>query len=364
MTTEFKVISDVRSLRNILLTGFDSTLNKARAEVLAFLILSLCRVQHVGLFKLANAFNSKAKSASSMRRIQRFLKEVPLNFDKLACFIFKLLPFNGPYVLSMDRTNWQFGSLDINALFIGVCYNGVAFPLLFTLLKKRGNSNTSERIDIMDRYIRLFGSDSIECLVADREFVGHQWLHYLNANRIHYHIRIKGNFEATRHGKTLKVWEMFRGLRLSQSLVCDGVYTVNGEHCYLSASKVRNKNGKPELQVVVSYYNPKLAKDRYRRRWQIETCFRAMKTSGFNIEDTHLVHPDRIGRLLGVMIIAYTWAYLVGLHEHRHHNSLRIKTHGRKEKSFVKYGIEHIARFLNNRLCVTNFNYFQKLSCT
>ncbi|MBQ8674004.1 MAG: hypothetical protein IJ511_08150, partial [Bacteroides sp.] len=47
----------------------------------------------------------------------------------------------------------QFGSFDINALVLGVTYKGVAFPLLFRLLPKRGNSNTLERKQIMERFI-------------------------------------------------------------------------------------------------------------------------------------------------------------------------------------------------------------------
>lgn len=39
-----------------------------------------------------------------------------IKFPQVARLIFKLLPHKGPCVLSMDRTNWQFGSFDINAL--------------------------------------------------------------------------------------------------------------------------------------------------------------------------------------------------------------------------------------------------------
>jgi len=63
---------------------------------------------------------------------------------------------------------------------LGIVYQGVAFPLLFSMLKKRGNSNSQERINLIERYINLFGKDSIECIVADREFVGERWLKYLN----------------------------------------------------------------------------------------------------------------------------------------------------------------------------------------
>jgi len=364
MNTNSKVILDVDRVQKQLLSDYDNTLNKARAKVLAFLILALCKVQDVGLFKLANSFNSKAKSLSSMRRVQRFLSEVSLDFDKLAKFIFKLLPFDGPYVLSMDRTNWQFGSLDINALFVGICYNGIAFPLLFKLLPKRGNSNTRERIEIMNRYLKLFGENSINCLVADREFVGHDWLQYLNNMHIPYHIRIKENFEVTRHGKTTKAWTIFADLKMRQSVILDKIYSVNGEYCYLSASRIKNKEGKPELQIIVSYNQPQKSLERYRLRWQIETCFKGMKSSGFNIENTHLKDLDRIGNLFGVLMIAFVWAYVVGIHQHEHVIPIRLLKTGRLAKSFVKYGIELISNYLSNIYSTPQFDLIKKLSCT
>ncbi len=55
---------------------------------------------------------------------------------------------------------------------LGIVYKGVAFPLLFTMLDKRGNSNSQERIDLINRFIRLFSKDIIQSVVADREFVG------------------------------------------------------------------------------------------------------------------------------------------------------------------------------------------------
>jgi hypothetical protein len=37
-------------------------------------------------------------------------------------------------------------------------------------------------IEIVNHYIRLFGKQAIEYLVADREFVGEHWIEYLNFN--------------------------------------------------------------------------------------------------------------------------------------------------------------------------------------
>ena len=46
-----------------------------------------------------------------------------------------------------------------------------------------------------------------------------------------------------------------------------------------------------------------------------------MKSSGFNIEDTHMRDMDRIARLVAMVCMALVWAYLVG-----EHKDINIKT--------------------------------------
>ncbi len=43
-----------------------------------------------------------------------------------------------------------------------------------------------------------------------------------------------------------------------------------------------------------------------KQRWQIETMFKAFKTQGFNIEDTHLSDIGRIDKLVAVVSFAFT----------------------------------------------------------
>lgn len=330
------------------------------------MITALCKVQTVSLYRLSSAFDTQADASSSMRRIQRFLSSYLLDLDLVARFVMALLPHDGPYTLSMDRTNWQFGSVDINALVLAVTYQGVAFPLLFRLLPKRGNSNTAERIELIERFIRLFGKESMGALVADREFVGEHWLAYLNRESIEYHLRIRENFwvKDPRTGKVLKALWMFQHLRLNQRLFLHRIYYVNNQLCYLSAARLKNQEGKPELQILVSFKKPQEALACYKKRWQVETCFRAMKSSGFNIEDTHLALLDRIERLFAVMTIAFAWAYLVGIHKHTEIKPIRELPHGRKAKSLFKYGLEEIANTLLNPCYKGKFDIFEILSCT
>jgi len=326
---------------------FGDKMNLARIKFFGLFICALCKVQTVCFEKLAASFETDVKVDSSLRRIQRFMSEYLLDTSLIARFVFALLPHKPPYRLALDRTNWKFGSTNINVLVLAVVYQGVAFPVLFTMMPKFGNSSTSERIELLQRYIDLFGIDTIDCLLADREFVGAQWLAYLNNKRIRYHIRIRENFWVVipRNGHRVKASWLFNRVKINQYEFFRGIVYLNGQQCYLSASKVKNKKGVPELQIIVSFNKPDEAQSLYKERWQIESAFKALKTSGFNIEDTHLRDLERINKLFSLVLIAFVWAYKAGIFLDSI-CPIKIKKHGRKAKSLFKYGLTYLANVL------------------
>jgi hypothetical protein len=370
----FKVEYKSSQLISILSQNLAGNMNIARVKFLGLFICALCKVQTVCFEKLSTAFETDAKTGSSLRRIQRFMAEYLLDIDLIARLIFKMLPHKPPYRLAMDRTNWKFGQTNINVLTLAIVYQGVAFPLLISMLPKQGNSNTEERIEIINRYIRLFGYQTIDCLLADREFVGEKWIDYLNGHKIRYYIRIRENFyvDDPRTGKRFKVFWMFNDLLCGQCRFLHRIYRVNGQLCYLSASKVKNKTGISELQIIIAFNKPEVAQKTYKERWQtvgehsrtIETAFRALKSSGFNIEDTHLTDLNRIEKLFSIVMLAFAWAYVVGVFANDKIKPIKILKHGKRAKSLFKYGLEMIATVLLNPMANDEIEIFKFLSCT
>jgi len=88
-----------------------------------------------------------------------------------------------------------------------------------------------------------------------------------------------------------------------------------------------------------------------------------MKSSGFDIEKTHLQDIKRIEKLILLVIIAFVWCYKVGIYLHLLY-PIPIKKHGRKAKSIFKYGLSFVANYLLNSENQNNTNIFQFLSCT
>jgi hypothetical protein len=358
---KINVSTKSNELISILDTQFKGKVNLARVKLIALFICSLCKVQTVTFSKLANAFDSQANPSSSLRRIQRFIANFSMDSDIVARLIFGLLPEKDNLILTIDRTNWKFGQTNINIFMLGIVYKGVAFPLLFTMLDKQGNSNVQERINLINRFTTLFGKQCIKSLVADREFVGKKWIAFLNQEDIKYHIRIRNNFKVflPSKNKELKVSWLFNNLKVGQYKVYHKIVKINNEYCYVSGCKIN----KGEFLIVISYNKPEQAKQDYKERWQIEMCFKAMKSSGFDIEKTHLTKPDRIEKLILLLMIAFVWCYKVGIHLHQL-KPIKIKKHGRKAITIFKYGLNYIANYLLNALNQIDINIMRFLSCT
>ena len=105
--------------------------------------------------------------------------------------ILYLLPVKSDFIISIDRTNWKLGKFNINILTAGIIYEGVAFPICWHLLSKRGNSNSDERIHLMQEMLTRIHRSQIRLLLADREFIGKEWFRWLNTQNIPFTIRIK-----------------------------------------------------------------------------------------------------------------------------------------------------------------------------
>jgi len=89
-----------------------------------------------------------------------------------------------------------------------------------------------------------------------------------------------------------------------------------------------------------------------------------MKTSGFNLEDAHLIDIEMIEKLITIVTIAFYWAYLVRIYLHEHDKPIKTLNNGKQRKSFFKHGLTFISTVLLNSYFQSNIDIFKFLSCT
>jgi hypothetical protein len=303
--------------------------NRARIRCIVPLIIGMIQLGTVNLSKIAATFPGTAQSASHYKRLQRLFRHFPLDLNQIARFIAHLIPLL-QFKLTLDRTNWKLGSYNLNFLVLAIVYRGIAFPLLWILLDKKGNSNTSERIEIMERFLTLFGPQSITCLFADREFVGVKWFGYLIDHHIDFRIRIKCNSQVSNsRGTLVSVENLFRGLPRGGYQVLSGKRQLWGHSLYIIGLKMADG----ELVIIATQDQPETALADYKERWQIETLF--------GWQATNNTHHTRLEKLLAFLAIAFCWSHLVGewLHEVK---PITLKNHGRPAQSLFRYGFDYL----------------------
>ena len=244
---------------------------------------------------------------------------------------------NGSYKLETGKKN-------INPLVLGIVHLSVAFPVFWTTFSKRGNSNTDERIKLIQNFIKVFGIKKIKCLFGDREFVGGDWFAFLLKQKIHFIMRIKDNFNITNsRGHPVEAKALFRNLKVGQYLVLKGKRIVNGQLAYIVGSFLPTG----EYLILATDQNPEKALDDYKKRWGIETLFQCLKSRGFNFEDTRMIAPERIDKLIALLGIAFSWCHTTGEWAHLK-NPIKIKKHGRKAISIFRLGLDYIRSIMLN----------------
>lgn len=318
--------------------------NRARIKFLSRFLTALFITRTVNLSILATAFSGRAKEESNYKRLQRFFKDFNLPYAQLSMFVVKMLGIPGPYTLALDRTNWKVGSANINILMLSIVHQGTGFPVVWNVLPKAGNSDTTERETVIEIFIDLFGASNIACLLGDREFIGKNWFNFLRRHEIKFQMRLhRDTLVVNSRGKLVNAWRLFAATKIDRLMVISMARRMWGQDLYLSGCRLING----EYLILVSPEYVDSPGEQYSKRWGIETLFGSLKSRGFNLEDTRIQDPERICRLVALLAIAFTWAFVVGSWQ-AIVKDLKLKKHGYPARSIFRIGINMICRLLIN----------------
>jgi len=320
------------------------SMHPARRDLFVEMILSLVKAGSAQQHKIAKNISSNAKVNSIIRRIQRFFEEQVISMNAVARLLFNLFELPEKITLTMDRTNWKIGIIDVNFLVIGFLYNGYTIPLQWILLPHRGNSAADVRIQLLESIFEIIPPERIDYLLADREFIGAEWFQFLAAKNIAFCIRIKENMLImdTRSGGTIKLSEFFKYLTPNQ------FREIQQRFCGIDVRIFGTRTQLNEFLILAVFDDGNLNDpfELYRNRWGIECMFKSMKSAGFNFEDTHQKDHQRLSKMMALIAIAYAWSIKIGEIKNAI-KPISIKKHERKEFSLFTYGFRAIQILLS-----------------
>jgi hypothetical protein len=196
----------------------------------------------------------------------------------MARLTLKLLNIEPPFVIAIDRTEWQLGAAWVNVLMLSVGYKNVSIPLFWTVLEEKGCSDNAERGGIVQQFIDEFGAGSIRFVAADREFASKEWLAYLVKNKIGFRLRIKANTLITdKRGRRIHASKMLKTMKIGERAEFQRRRRLWNKAVFVAVC--RKADG--DNVIVVSSERTGRILLEYSQRWQIETLFGCLKTRGF-----------------------------------------------------------------------------------
>ena len=294
--------------------------------------------------------NDQTKADSHYKRLIRFFR-VPTPNRLVICilqFVFRLFQSRITHLI-LDATTWRVGKKPIHLLTLCILYRDTAIPIYWLQLPKKGHSSEMERQQLMREalsYYRLRG----KILLADREYIGEKWLRQLHQDGIDFVIRLsEGCYRLAISAAPGPAYSKLTRQAYHRKRGVIKGFILNG--CAMSIVMLKNPKNDPNeplLYFISSLTHKVNITEAYRRRWRIETCFKQLKTQGFNIEDLNFKDDGKIMLLIAIVVMAY----VLSLQEAFKNGTLKQKVYRNGSSSiavsFFRQGISRLRRHVQS----------------
>lgn len=270
---------------------------ESAVKVMLLLIQCIIRCRTVNLNKCKTEAGAvlREKDLNLHAVYTRFIRFFKMKSIDAFCvgitwIIIHMVDFKGKTYMVMDRTNWKIGKININVLFVGLLLpNGIFIPIIWKSLNKRGNSSQKERMDLMERFCKVWHNHTaIEItLLADREFIGLEWFSFIRKLDWSFVIRLRQqdylSQVAVMLNKTTYKTELLLKRKIKRNGFFQSKIELNGQILFYTVypnTAKRTSKSKSDLWVILLSDIQDLNRidQAYRCRWGIEVFFYHCKT--------------------------------------------------------------------------------------
>jgi len=299
----------------------------------------------VQLSAIVNRWPQAAQSVSLTRRLSRFLDNPAIRpavrFRRVARQL--LAPAaQRPLTLVVDAS--KVGARH-QLVQVALAQQGRTLPLAWAWVPyAKGVVDTATQLTLFTRLHGLVPAGGQITLVGDAGFSSVKVLQQLDAWGWNYALRQKGSSRVQRAGAATDE-------RL------DGLVTAPGQQVWLPGVKFTAQWQHPTNVLAVwqrGYEHPWLlttnlpsayrARQAYARRMWIEEMFGDWKAHGWDLESTHLRHPDRLSRLLLALALLYVWLVLWGTRLVKAGCRAWVDRHNRRDLSHFRIALDTLTR--------------------
>jgi hypothetical protein len=253
----------------------------------------------------------------------------------------------GKYLL-LDATCWQFGKVKIQLLCLSILYQGVAIPIMWVNLSKKGHSNFDERKRLLQMASLLHELKGMT-LLADREYIGRKWFTYLTKAGINWLIRLpiedyKHEISAGKKAYSSLLKQARKGKTVSQQVVIEG-----NLYQFVAFRNLQASEAKEELVLLLTslQVNKKRVAAIYRLRWEIESMFKHLKSNGFHLEDLSMMQEKKIRLMVALLVAAYIVCVCEGIKKLKSIRT-RTSTQGKQTRyeSIFRKGYTQVSNYM------------------
>lgn len=209
-------------------------------------------------------------------------------------------------VLCMDQTDV---GERFAVLMLSVRVGERALPLAWCVEAGEANIGWKRQRELLDQVKGWVPQGAQVMLLADRFYPSEKRLIWLQETGWHYRLRLKGSLTVDVGRPDIQTTgDLAAGT--TERYVKDARLFAAAVPTNIG---VLHESGHEEAWIVAMDCLPtrKSVLD-YGLRWGIEPMFSDFKSRGFGLEETQMQRPDRLNRLLLIMVLAMYWCVLIG----------------------------------------------------
>lgn len=336
------------SLYHKVLTQIQQWVPEARVTQqrnLALLITGLVTAQAIHLSYIVSNWHLRGRLVSLTNRLRRFLANEGVDvwywYQPLAAQLLAQLAHH-PLWLVIDSTKV---GRNHRVLLIGVAYRRRTLPLVWSVHRgRRGQTGHQAQIALLQRLVPLIPPGAEVWVLGDTEFESIHLLRWLRRRFWHFVIRQRGSIKVSSDGQT---WSNINTFPLAegQTHVVGWVRLTEKFNVGWFWLVLHWAPGEDQPWYLVSDCSDStFLLKRYRRRMWIEELYGDLKGHGFDLEATHLLHADRISRLLLGVCIAFVWFLCLGSWVVKRGFRHLVDRKSRRDKSYFRIGWDWLRR--------------------